>query len=65
MDEQNKTFVDLTAEEFQQVLTYAASPDFHDLTMQDFFTALAAIAGSHRTRARRSERCDEVTSSKS
>ncbi len=43
MDEQGKTFSDLDAEEFEQVLTNAASPDFHDLTMEDFFTALAAI----------------------
>lgn len=33
----------LTTEEFQQLTTEAASPDFHDLTVEDFFTALAAI----------------------
>lgn len=43
MNEQSKNFSDLTAEEFQQVITNAASPDFHDLAVEDFFTALAAI----------------------
>ena len=43
MSEQKKTFGGLTAEEFQQALTNAASPDFHDLSADDFFTALAAI----------------------
>ena len=43
MSEQEKTFGDLTAEEFQQALTNAASPDFHDLSAEEFFTALAAL----------------------
>lgn len=43
MSEQDETFSDLTEEEFQQMLSQAASPDFHDLAAEDFFTALAAI----------------------
>ena len=43
MSKQKKTFSGLTAKEFQQVLINSVSPDFHDLTAEDFFTALAAI----------------------
>ncbi len=43
MSEQEKIFSDLTPEEFEQVITNALSPDFHDLAPEDFFTALAAI----------------------
>jgi hypothetical protein len=43
MSEQDEKFSDLTAEEFEQVIASAASPDFHDLAIGDFFTALAAI----------------------
>lgn len=43
MNEQPKSFSDLTTEEFDQLLTYAAAPDQHELAAEDFFTALAAL----------------------
>jgi hypothetical protein len=43
MSEQPKNFNELTTEEFDQLLTSAASSELHDLMAEDFFTALAAI----------------------
>ncbi|MGH9843336.1 MAG: hypothetical protein ACREEM_31740 [Blastocatellia bacterium] len=43
MSEQEEIFSDLTPEEFEQVITDTLSPDFHDLTPENFFAALAAI----------------------
>src|SRR2546428_10883075 len=39
MNDQPKNFNELTPEEFDQVLTCAASPELHDLAAEDFFTA--------------------------
>ncbi|MGH9755495.1 MAG: hypothetical protein ACREA2_22170 [Blastocatellia bacterium] len=41
--EQPKSFNELTPEEFDQLLACAASPELHNLAVEDFFTALAAI----------------------
>ncbi len=43
MTEQDTNLGNLTAQEFEQVMNQVATPDFHDLATEDFFTALAAI----------------------
>ena len=43
MTEQDANLGNLTAQEFEQVMNEVATPDFHDLTTDDFFAALAAI----------------------
>lgn len=43
MTEQDMNLGSLTAQEFEQVMNEVATPDFHDLTTEDFFAALAAI----------------------
>ena len=43
MSELGMNFDKLTAQEFEQVMDEIATSDFHDLTTEDFFAALAAI----------------------
>lgn len=43
MNEQAKSFSELTTEEFDQLLARAAAPDLHELAAEDFFTARAAL----------------------
>ena len=43
MTEQDTDLDSLTAQEFEQVMDQVATPDFHDLTTEGFFAALAAI----------------------
>jgi hypothetical protein len=43
MKEMDKHFGNLTQEEFQQLAEQILAPDFHDLTAEEFSTALAAL----------------------
>lgn len=43
MSERERNFNDLTSSEFEAMMANVMSPDFHDLTEEDFFAALAAI----------------------
>ena len=43
MNEQDKKLDELSTQEFEQMMDQVATPDFHDLSTEDFFAALAAI----------------------
>jgi hypothetical protein len=43
MEEQNKTLGELSTQEFEELMDQVATPDFHALSTESFFTALAAI----------------------
>lgn len=43
MNEQDKNLGELSTQEFEQMMDKVAAPDFHDLSTEDFFAALAAI----------------------
>ena len=51
MNEADKHFGNMTQSEFQQLADHILAPDFHDLTAEEFSTALAAIdeEGPHQT----------------
>ena len=43
MNEQDKTLGELSTHEFEHLMAQVSTPDFHDLSAEAFFAALAAI----------------------